>query len=249
LAGQGPLFLGSPWRRQVFVVVNGGRSGRRGGSGGPSIIDLGRGQEEDQKVGELFHRGGHPLVRSTTPYHCYQPEVPCQSEQSASRRRGRGSWVAEGESVPTKSDTRGGDLACEPAASGTVRSVTLIRRLSLGFIGGLQPRLEIDGCLFTHVEPWRDPHTVEDLWYFDGPPDAPDKLARSFTAVPHRVLFLGHFHRWLLGTPAGLSPWRGEGPVRLDGGGRYLVVVHAVWLGRCALFDTDTSVLTPPGED
>jgi len=23
-------------------------------------------------------------------------------------------------------------------------------------MGGLQPRLEIDGCLFTHVEPWLD---------------------------------------------------------------------------------------------
>ena len=26
----------------------------------------------------------------------------------------------------------------------------------LGFMGGLRPRLEIDGCLFTHVEPWLD---------------------------------------------------------------------------------------------
>jgi metallophosphoesterase superfamily enzyme len=40
----------------------------------------------------------------------------------------------------------------------------------LDFMGSLQPRLEIDGCLFTHVEPWLDPHKIEDLWYFDGPP-------------------------------------------------------------------------------
>jgi hypothetical protein len=96
-------------------------------------------------------------------------------------------------------------------------------------MGSLQPRLEIDGCLFSHVEPWLDPHKVEDLWYFDGPPDSPQKLARSFAAVPHRALFIGHLHRWLLGTPDGLLPWRGEGPVRLDHRTRYLAVVHAVW--------------------
>jgi predicted phosphodiesterase len=118
----------------------------------------------------------------------------------------------------------------------------------LDFMGRLQPHLEIDGCLFTHVEPWLDPHSVEDLWHFHGPPDSREKLARSFAAVAHRVLFVGHLHRWLLGTPDGLLPWRGEGPVSLDGESRYLVVVHAVWEGRCALFDTKTGDLTPFGE-
>jgi predicted phosphodiesterase len=119
----------------------------------------------------------------------------------------------------------------------------------LHFMGGLQPHLEIDGCLFTHVEPWLDPHTVEDLWYFHGPPDTPEKLARSFAAVPHRVLFMGHLHRWLLGTPEGVLPWQGEQPRYLDSASRHLVVVHAVWDGRCALFDTGTGELTPFGED
>jgi len=118
----------------------------------------------------------------------------------------------------------------------------------LDFMGSLQPHLEIDGCLFTHVEPWLDPHKVEDLWYFDGPPDTPAKLARSFAAVSHRVVFLGHFHRWLLGTPDGLLPWRGDGPVRLDDQARYLVVVHADWDGHCALFDTQTNDLLPFGK-
>jgi hypothetical protein len=118
----------------------------------------------------------------------------------------------------------------------------------LGFMGSLQPYLEIDGCLFTHVEPWLDPHKVEDLWYFDGPPDSPEKLARSFAAVPHRVLFIGHMHRWLLATPDGPLAWRGNGPVRLDNRTRYLVVVHAVWDGKCALFDTETNELLPFGE-
>jgi hypothetical protein len=118
----------------------------------------------------------------------------------------------------------------------------------LKYMGSLQPRLEIDGCLFTHVEPWLDPHKVEDLWYFDGPPDSPEKLARSFAAVPHRVVFMGHLHRWLLGTPGGVLPWRGEGQLRLDNANRYLVVIHAVWAGKCALFDTKTGDLTPFGE-
>jgi len=115
----------------------------------------------------------------------------------------------------------------------------------LDFMGRLQPRLEIDGCLFTHVEPWLDPHKVEDLWYFDGPPDSPDKLARSFAAVPHRVMFIGHLHRWLLGSPSGVMDWQGEKLVSLDDGNRHLVVVHAVFAGRCALFDTKAGDLIP----
>ena len=124
----------------------------------------------------------------------------------------------------------------------------LRRRFSLrvmDFMAGLRPRLEVEGCLFTHVEPWLDPEKVEDLWYFEGPPKTPEDLARSFDAVPHRVLFVGHLHRWLLGTPEGLLPWSGEGPVALEAGGRYLVAVHAVCEGRCALFDTQTDRLVP----
>jgi hypothetical protein len=130
-------------------------------------------------------------------------------------------------------------------------SENVCRRYSaavLDFMGRLQPHLEIDGCLFTHVEPWLDPHVVEDLWHDHGPPDSPEKLARSFAATPHRVMFIGHLHRWLLGTPDGLLSWRGEQAVSLDKQNRYLVVVHAVWQGRCALFDTQTGNLTPFGE-
>jgi hypothetical protein len=119
---------------------------------------------------------------------------------------------------------------------------------AIEFMGRLQPRLEIDDCIFTHVEPWLDPHKIEDLWYFDGPPDTPEKLARSFAAVPNRIVFLGHFHRWLLGSPTGVNDWQGKAPVKLDHDDQYLVVVHAVWAGRCAMFDTKTHDLIPFGE-
>ena len=107
----------------------------------------------------------------------------------------------------------------------------------LDFMGSLQPRLEIDGCLFTHVEPWLDPNKIEDLWYFDGPPDSAEKLARSFAAVPNRVMFIGHFHRWLLGSKTGVLPWHGEGAINLEVSTQHLVIVNAVWSGHCALFD------------
>src|SRR4051794_33669799 len=37
-------------------------------------------------------------------------------------------------------------------------------------MAALRPRLEVEGCLFVHVEPWLDPERIEDLWYFDDEP-------------------------------------------------------------------------------
>lgn len=132
-------------------------------------------------------------------------------------------------------------LAWEPEAS--IRQQYNERVLK--YMTALRPRLQLEGCHFSHVEAWLDPHKVEDLWWFEGPPLSPESLARSFPAVPHRILFLGHFHRWLLATPQGAMPWRGEAPIRLEPDQRYLIVVHAVWDGRCALFDTVTGELVP----
>jgi predicted phosphodiesterase len=115
----------------------------------------------------------------------------------------------------------------------------------LAFMGRLQPRLEVEGCLFTHVEPWLDPEKIEDLWYFDGPPETPEQVARIFASAPNRVMFVGHYHRWLLVTPEGLRPWSGDEPTVLEAGNRYLVAVHAVCAGRCALIDTETNELIP----
>ena len=112
-------------------------------------------------------------------------------------------------------------------------------------MGRLRPRLEIEGCLFTHVEPWLDPEKIEDLWYFEGPPETPEQVARIFSAVPNRVMFVGHFHRWLMVSPDGVLPWSGGEPIVLEPGNRYLVAVNAVVQGKSRLFDTETRLLTP----
>ena len=77
------------------------------------------------------------------------------------------------------------------------------------------------------------------------PPDTVERAGRSFAAVAHRFLFLGHFHRWLLMTPGGAIPWIGTEPVRLGAWERSLVVVAAVSDGHCAIFDTERTELIP----
>lgn len=109
----------------------------------------------------------------------------------------------------------------------------------------LSPRLEIDGCLFTHVEPWLDPTILEDLWWFDGVPASPERVARSLSAVPHRLMFVGHFHRWFVAGRAGVADWAGTEPLSLGGPERYLVGVGAVCEGACGVFDTTACRLEP----
>jgi predicted phosphodiesterase len=115
----------------------------------------------------------------------------------------------------------------------------------LNYMGTLQPTLTLGDCLFTHVEPWLDANDLVQLWYFEGLPDTPDKLARCFAAVPQRVLFSGHVHAWFLAGEQGPIPWDGASPVRLAPPGRYYVVLHALVAGHCALYDTDTGELVP----
>ena len=124
-----------------------------------------------------------------------------------------------------------------------VRQIAALKTLE--YMANFQPHLSIAGCRFSHVEPWLDAHLVENLWYFDGLPDTPEKAGRSFASVPERVLFVGHFHRWLVMTPTGQLAWDGEQPLELAVDTRYLIVVAPVVSGWCAIFDTDESRLTP----
>lgn len=118
----------------------------------------------------------------------------------------------------------------------------------IDYMTTLRPRLEVEGCYFTHVEPWLDPETLADLWYFDGPPDEHRKLGRIFDAVPHRAMFAGHFHNWLLATPDGIADWNGDTSIHLSLGERYFVVIGALCEGRYAVYDTEVSVLLPFNE-
>jgi len=118
-------------------------------------------------------------------------------------------------------------------------------RVVLEYMGTMQPALVLQDCRFSHVEPWLDAHKAENLWYYDGPPDTPEKANRSFSAVPERCLFLGHFHRWLVMTPSRGVEWQGERPLQMQASERYLVVVAPVLAGWCAIYDTDQLLLTP----
>ncbi|MCO6457841.1 MAG: metallophosphoesterase family protein [Pirellulaceae bacterium] len=117
--------------------------------------------------------------------------------------------------------------------------------LVMRYMTSLRARLEVGDCLVTHVEPWLNPYDVMDLWYFEGPPDTPEKIARIFAASPARILLGGHYHQWLAATPAGILPWDGSQPLRMTPGQRYFVVVHAVLHGYYAVLDTRSRELFP----
>lgn len=113
----------------------------------------------------------------------------------------------------------------------------------IDYLTSFRGRLDRDGCHFTHVEPWLDPENILDLWYFDGPPDSAEKRDRIFK-MPYRLMFGGHYHRWLLVAPHTIHAWQGEGPVSLSEG-RYFIVIGALCDGCSAIFETETSLLTP----
>ena len=108
--------------------------------------------------------------------------------------------------------------------------------------GALKPRLVFANCHFSHVEPWLDPETLEGLWYYDGPPNEHGQFDRIFSAVPQRVMFAGHYHKWLIVRPDGIQSWNAREPIHLING-RYFVVVAALCEGHSAIFDTESSEL------
>jgi hypothetical protein len=117
----------------------------------------------------------------------------------------------------------------------------------LDFMESLRPRLEVDGCYFAHVEPWLDPESLDDLWYFDpdGFANSPYKRQRIFTAVPHRLILAGHYHQWLHASETTLEPWNGGQVLNFATAHRHFVVIHAVCDGYFAILDTGRLELVP----
>lgn len=116
----------------------------------------------------------------------------------------------------------------------------------LAFAARLRSQLILEGCRFSHIEPWRDPCRMEDLWAFDGVPATDARAERSFEAVPERILILGHFHLWLaMRRWGGRVEWDEVSPIGLGWPDRYLVVVGAVVEGWCAVLETEKFELTP----
>lgn len=117
----------------------------------------------------------------------------------------------------------------------------------LDFMATMKPRLVLEGCHFSHVGPSVDPYDAQALWSFDGdgPPNFLGRAWRSFATVAERLVFVGHYHRWLAVTEEGIQDWRGERPLSLAGPRRYFVVVGAVFQGQCAVLDTERCELCP----
>lgn len=109
------------------------------------------------------------------------------------------------------------------------------------FFVALQPRLELKGCLFTHVEPWLDTAHMPNLWHF-GKPDKEDaERERLFAMTSHRVMFAGHYHRWLHLTSRKNVPVEGD---QIDlSQGRHFVVLGALCNGQFATYDTTSGTL------
>ena len=62
------------------------------------------------------------------------------------------------------------------------------------FMQTLRPRLELEGCLFTHGLPYYDA-TDPVVYYLGERPETVEGLARSFAASSHPVQFGGGIHR------------------------------------------------------
>jgi predicted phosphodiesterase len=118
-------------------------------------------------------------------------------------------------------------------------------RKTLDFFATLNPRFELGGCHFSHIEPFLDPELPGDLWTFEGRPEDEDRTAKSFAAIPHRAAFLGHLHRWLALTEDGRVEWDGSVPLVFEPEKRYLVVIAPLFNGSFAMLDTDRWVLDP----
>jgi len=109
------------------------------------------------------------------------------------------------------------------------------------FFASLRPRLELEDCLFTHVEPWLDTAYMPNLWHFGRPDKEESERETLFAMTSHRVMFAGHYHRWLHLTPRKNVLIGGD---QMDlSKGRHFVVLGALCNGQFATYDTTSGAL------
>lgn len=114
----------------------------------------------------------------------------------------------------------------------------------ISYMTSLKSRIVIDDCHFAHVEPWLNPDSLEDLWFFEGIPETAERRLQIFSAQPQRVFFAGHYHRWLHVSPERTEAWDGSTAICLKEG-RHFVVLDALVKGSFATYDTVTGWLIP----
>ena len=112
------------------------------------------------------------------------------------------------------------------------------------FFSTLHSHFELDDLLFSHSFPSQDP-TDPVAYYLGSRPGEGGAADASFASFDHRIIFIGHFHRWFVSTPDSCLSWDGSDPIEFARDQRYLIVVHAVLYGWFAIYDDSTNVLTP----
>ena len=114
----------------------------------------------------------------------------------------------------------------------------------IDFFDKLTSHLEFDGVLFTHTLPIQDASDPMSF-YLGKRPDEGDALDDCFSQFFHRIMLVGHFHRWYAATPEGRISWDGKQPIKLESDKRYFFVINAVMNGNAALLDDEQNVLKP----
>jgi predicted phosphodiesterase len=116
--------------------------------------------------------------------------------------------------------------------------------LITNYFARLHPRWEFERYLATHALPTLD--YADPLAYYESPrPDEEAARGPCFAQFPGRVMVMGHYHRWFAATPDGIVAWKGERPLDLSASAAWLIVIHAVAEGWCAVLDTSRETLFP----
>jgi len=112
------------------------------------------------------------------------------------------------------------------------------------FFSTLKSQFEIGDILVTHGLPTWDA-TDPTAYYLGKPPWTNGSLTSEFQQVTHRIILVGHFHRWFASTLRHPIAWRGKTVLSFSSLERYFVIVGALFQGSFAILDTDADSLTP----